>query len=157
MGMVNGLAAAEPVILLNSETRCSQPIFLCDRRFLNRDQKIAHLVRLEIQQISRAQPFRNHQKLARCDNRIRRHEHDNVVVLKYDRDAFHFAAHHLRDSILRIVFALEPVSVPEGGSSLAGICCATSGLVCKNRSVLNPINNVLNFRFMTEYALRSSK
>ena len=107
MGMVDGLAAAEPVILLNSETRCSQPIFLCDRSFLNRDQKIAHLVRLEIQQISRAQPFWNHQKLARCDNRIRRHEHDNMVVLKYDRDAFHFAAHHLRDSILRIVFALE--------------------------------------------------
>jgi len=25
------------------------------------------------------------------------------------------------------------------------------------RSVLNPINNVLNFRFMTEYAFRSSK
>src|ERR1700730_6786686 len=49
MGMVNGLAAAEPVILLNSETRCSQPILLRDRRFLNRDQKLTHLVRLEIQ------------------------------------------------------------------------------------------------------------
>ena len=115
MGMVDGLAAAEPVILLNSETRCSQSIFLCDRRFLNRDQKIAHLVRLEIQQIPRAQPFWNHQKLARCDNRIRRHKHDNMVVLKYDRDAFHFAAHHLRDSILRIVFALESGISPGRG------------------------------------------
>jgi hypothetical protein len=35
MGMVNGLAAAEPVILLNSKTSCSQPILLRDRRFLN--------------------------------------------------------------------------------------------------------------------------
>ena len=31
MSMVNGLAAAKPVILLNSKTRCSQPLFLCDR------------------------------------------------------------------------------------------------------------------------------
>ena len=54
MGMVDGLAAAEPVILLNSKTSRPEPIFLCDRRFLDRDQKIAHLVRLEIQQIPRA-------------------------------------------------------------------------------------------------------
>ena len=71
MGMVNGLAAAEPVILLNSETRCSQPILLRDRRFLNRDQKVTHLVRLEIQQISCAQTLWNHQNMARCDDLIR--------------------------------------------------------------------------------------
>src|ERR1700724_151996 len=52
MGMVNGLAAAEPVILLNSKTGCSQSILLRDRRFLNRNQKVTHLVSLEIQQIS---------------------------------------------------------------------------------------------------------
>src|SRR5262249_20676130 len=68
VGMVNGLAAAESVILLNSKTSCSQPIFLRDRRFLTRDQKVTHLVRLEIQQISRAQPFRNHENVARCDH-----------------------------------------------------------------------------------------
>src|SRR2546429_7790262 len=56
MGMVNGLAAAEPVILGDSETGCSQPILLRNRRFLNRDEKVTHLVRLEIQQISCAQP-----------------------------------------------------------------------------------------------------
>ena len=61
--MVNGLAAAKSVILLNSETRCSQSLFLRDRSFLNRREKIAHLVRLEIQQISRTQPFRNHQNM----------------------------------------------------------------------------------------------
>src|SRR4051812_39669588 len=51
MGVVNGLAATETVILLNSKTGCSQPILLRDRRFLNRDQKLTHFVRLEIQQI----------------------------------------------------------------------------------------------------------
>jgi len=50
--MVNGLAAAEPVILLNSKTGCCQPILLCDRSFLHGRQQVTHLVRLEIQQIS---------------------------------------------------------------------------------------------------------
>ena len=116
--MVNGLAAAQPVILLNSETRCSQPIFLRDRSFLNRHEKIAQLVRLEIQQIPRTQPFWYHQNMARCDDRIWRHEHENVVVLKYYRDAFGFAAHHLRDSILRVIFAIKP-GVSPGRRELA--------------------------------------
>ena len=106
--MINGLATAEPVILLHSKTSCPQPIFLRDRRFLNRDQKVTHLVRLEIQQISCAQPFRNHENMARSDDLIRRHEHEHVVVLKYYRHATVFAAYQLRDPILRIVFAFEP-------------------------------------------------
>ena len=108
MGMVNGLAAAEPVILLNSETRCSQPILLRDRRFLNRDQKVTHLVRLEIQQIPCAQTLWNHQNMARCDDLIRRHEHHDMIVLKYSRHALVLAAHERSDPILRIVFAIEP-------------------------------------------------
>ena len=122
MSMVNGLAAAKPVILLNSETRCSQPIFLRDPSFLNRDQKVTHLVRLEIQQISRAQPFRNHENMARSDDLIRRHEHEHVVVLKYYRHATVFAAYQLSDPILRSYLPSSPVSVPGGGSSSAGIC-----------------------------------
>ena len=39
MRMVNGLAAAESVILLHSETGCSQSIFLRDPSFLNRNEQ----------------------------------------------------------------------------------------------------------------------
>src|SRR5262249_12141102 len=60
MRMPEGLAAAEPVILLNSKTSCSQPIFLRDRRFLNRAHNVTHLVRLEIEQISCAQQLGNY-------------------------------------------------------------------------------------------------
>src|SRR2546423_14502861 len=49
MRMINGLAAAEPVILLNSKTGCSQPILLCDRRFLHGRQQVTHLIRLKVQ------------------------------------------------------------------------------------------------------------
>ena len=115
MGVVNGLAAAEPIILLNSKTGCSQPILLRDCRFLNGDQKVAHLIRLEIQQISCAQPFRNHQNMARRDDLIRRHEHQHVIILKYYRYTFVFAAYELSDTILRIVFALEPRISPGRG------------------------------------------
>src|SRR5438105_10976779 len=115
MGMVNGLAAAEPVILLNSKTSCSQPILLRDPRLLNRDQKVTHLVRLEIQQISCAQPFRNHQNMARCDDLIRWHEHQHVIILKYYRYTFVFAAYELSDTILGIVFAIEPPISPRRG------------------------------------------
>src|ERR1043166_2548476 len=115
MGMVNGLAAAEPVILLNSKTSCAQPILLRDPRLLNRDQKITHLVRLEIQEISCAQPFRNNQNMARCDDLIRWHEHQHVIILKYYRYTFVFAAYELSDTILWIVFALEPRISPGRG------------------------------------------
>src|SRR5438552_18767162 len=64
MGMVNGLAAAEPVILWNSKTGCSQPFLLSDRRFLHGRQKVTHLIWLKVQEISRAQPFRDHQHVA---------------------------------------------------------------------------------------------
>ncbi len=119
MGMVNGLAAAEPVILLNSETRRSQPILLRDRRFLNRDQKVTHLVRFEVQQISRPQPLWNHQNMTRRDDLIRRHEHRDMIVLEYYCDALVFAAHHLSDTILRIVFAIEP-GISTGRRKFAG-------------------------------------
>src|SRR5262249_18127425 len=119
MGVVNGLAAAEPVILLNSKTSCSQPILLRDRRFLNRDQKVTHLVRLEIQQISCAQPLGNYQNMTRSDDLIRRHEHHDMIVLEYYCDALVFAAHDLSDTILRIVFAIEP-GISPGRRKLAG-------------------------------------
>ena len=46
--------------------------------------------------------------MARCDDLIRRHEHQDMIVLEYYCDALVFAAHHLSDTILRIVFAFEP-------------------------------------------------
>src|SRR5262249_26641519 len=131
MRMVNGLAAAESVILLNSKTSCSQPILLRDRRFLNRDQKVTHLVRLEIQQISCAQPFRNHQNMARCDDLIRRHEHQHVIILKYYRYTFVFAAYELSDTILRIVFALEPGISPGRGKLASWNLLRESGALHK--------------------------
>lgn len=60
------------------------------------------------QEISCAQPFRNHQNMARCDDLIRRHEHQYVAVLEYSRNILVFAAYQLSDTILRVVFAIEP-------------------------------------------------
>jgi hypothetical protein len=53
MGMVDGLAAAEPVVLLNSKTSWPSPFFCAIAAFWTAT-KIAHLVRLGIQQIPRA-------------------------------------------------------------------------------------------------------
>jgi len=160
MGMVNGLAAAEPVILLNSETRCSQPILLRDRRFLNRDQKLTHFVRLEIQQISCAQPFRDHQHVTGRDHLFlrQRHEDKHMFILEYlaHADSAFLSWINCAIPFSGSYLPSRPVSVPGDGSSSAGICCATSGAACTNRSALNPkkmptVLAMLNFRFMPEY------
>src|SRR5205085_11699444 len=85
MRMVNGLAAAESVILLNSKTGCSQPFLLRDRRFLHGRQQVTHLIRLKVQEISRAHPFRNHQNMTRRDHLFlrQRHEDQHTIVLEY--------------------------------------------------------------------------
>src|SRR4051812_18592782 len=58
MGVVNGLAAAEPVVLLPSETRRSEPILLRNRRFLHRRQQVTHFIWLKVEKIARADSFR---------------------------------------------------------------------------------------------------
>ncbi len=112
MGMVNGLAAAEPVILLNSKTSCPQPILLRDRRFLHGRQQVTHLIRLKVQKISRAHPFRDHQHVARHDHLFlrQRHEDQHTIVLEYlGRGRLRaLILDQLRNTICRIVFAIEP-------------------------------------------------
>src|SRR5438105_13099854 len=85
MGMINGLAAAKPVILLNSKTGCSQPFLLRDRRFLHGRQQVTHLIRLKVQEISRAQPFWDHQHVAWHGHLFlrQRHEDQHTIVLEY--------------------------------------------------------------------------
>ena len=48
MGMINGLAAAEPIILDEFETGCPERFSLRGCSFLDRDQKVAQLVGLEV-------------------------------------------------------------------------------------------------------------
>ncbi len=119
MSMVNSLAAAESVILLNSETRCSQPIFLRDRRFLNRQQKVTHLIRLKVQEITRAHSFRDDQHVTRRHHLFlrQRHEDEYTIVLEYlGRGRLRaLILDQLRDTILRIVFAFEPGISPGRG------------------------------------------
>src|SRR2546430_1983566 len=111
MRMVNGLAAAEPVILLNSKTGCPQPILLRDRRFLHGRQQVTHLIRLKVQEISRAHPFRDHQHVARHDHLFlrQRHEDQHTIVLEYlGRGRLRaLIVDQLRNTICRIVFAFE--------------------------------------------------
>src|SRR2546421_11924314 len=112
MGMINGLAAAESVILLNSETGCSQPFLLRDRRFLHGRQQVTHLIRLKVQEISRAHPFWNYQHVARHDHLFlrQRHEDQHTIVLEYlGRGRLRaLILDQLRNTICRIVFAFEP-------------------------------------------------
>lgn len=112
MRMVNSLAAAEPVVLLHSDARCSQSFLLRDRRFLHRRHQVTHLVRLKVEDIARAQSFRDHQHVTRRAHLFlrQRHEDEHAIVLEYLGPGRLRAliADQLRNPILRIVFALEP-------------------------------------------------
>ena len=123
MRMINGLAAAKSVILLNSKTSCSQPILLRDRRFLHGRQQVTHLIRLKVQKISRAHPFRDHQHVARHDHLFlrQRHEDEHTIVLEYlGRGRLRaLILDQLRNTIFRIVFAFEP-GISPGRGEIAG-------------------------------------
>src|SRR5205085_7813284 len=102
---------ADPIVLADPETGCSQTFALGDASFLHRDHQVPQFVRLEIKYVSRTHSFRDDQYVARRDHLFlrQRHEDEHMFILEYlRRSRFStLVADQLRDTILRIVLAIE--------------------------------------------------